>query len=82
MTPMMTEEIDKGLEMASALEELSSERLAWLVMKSGLQSLAEFSPESILVSELLRRVAPHLDGATITHNGWILSDGRMVSYED
>jgi len=76
------ENIEAAMEMSDALENFSNERIVWLCMKSELKNISEFSPPAILIGEMIRRLAPHLTDAIITHDGWILADGTLVSYGD
>lgn len=82
MTPIMQHNIEAAKEIADSLEDFSSDRIAWLVLNSSFKNLPEWSPESILVSEMLKRMCPSLDGATITHNGFVLESGELISYEN
>lgn len=68
-------------EMAEYIHELPPDQLAWLVLKSPLGRGPEWSPESVLVAEMLRRIWPDSEGHQISCRGWVKPDGSLQEYE-
>lgn len=52
-------------EMSEYIHDLPPAQLAWLVLKSSLGRGPEWSPESVLVAEMLRRIWPECEGFDI-----------------
>lgn len=67
-------------EMSDYISSLPPAQLAWLVLKSPLGRGPEWSPESVLVAEMLRRIWPECEGYQLSCRGWVKPDGSLEDY--
>lgn len=68
-------------EMAEAIQDLPPDQLAWLVLRSPLGRQVDWSPEAILIAEMLRRIWANSKGHMMTSRGWITPNGSLKEYE-
>jgi hypothetical protein len=75
MSAITEEAIRRAEEMAEDIENLSPDRLCWLVFQNtALKNLPDYSAEAILIIELMRRIWDKLPEAQPTHFGWIIGN--------
>lgn len=76
--------IELAEEMSGHLQDLSEDRLCWLVLRNlHLSSLPDFSPESLLVVEMMRRIWPDIsEVAHVAPFGYIMQDGSVMDYRE
>lgn len=80
---MTTHAMSIADEMSESLTELSGERLAWLILNNPVfKNLTDFSPEAILLTEVLSRLSPIMEeGYEACRFGWINhSSGQVIDY--
>lgn len=68
-------------EMAEAIQSIPPAQLAWLVLISRLSHYTEWSPEAVLIAEMMRRIWPDSEGYQLTRRGWIKPDGSLEEYD-
>lgn len=72
---------DQAEDMAELIRDIEPDRLAWLVLRCpDFAQLANWSPGAVLLAEMMRRIYPDCEGATLTSKGWIKEDGEVVEY--
>ncbi len=81
---MTSETIRLAQEMAEHLQDLPGDKLCWLVLNNPqLTGMPEFSPESLLVTELMRRSWDSLsDVALVASFGFVMQDESVIDYRD
>lgn len=72
---------DKAEEMMEYIQDITPSQLAWLVLRSPLGRKVDWSPEAILVAEMLRRIWTDSEGYQLTRRGWIKPDGSLEEYD-
>jgi predicted component of type VI protein secretion system len=79
------EHTETAIEMAEALRDLPGHKIAWLILhNSALRNLVDFSPESLLLTEVLRRLYPEIETEELeaTSFGWLSPTEVVHDYRE
>lgn len=72
--------IAEAQEASDMIREISSDQLAWLLVKSDFRLLPEWESRAVLIAEVIRRLAPETLAWEETSNGWVTDAGSVIDY--